>query len=193
MSVVILKYNAGNSRSVKYALDRLSVNAVISSDPEALRNADKVIIPGVGSAGAAMNYLRDQKLDEVIRSLTQPVLGICLGMQLLCNISEEDHADCLGVVDQDVRRFSGQEKVPHTGWNRIANFRSPLFEAVATNSYVYFVHSYYVPVCDQSVCTSGYIRAFSAGIQQNNFYGLQFHPEKSGTAGEQILRNFLRL
>lgn len=193
MNVAILKYNAGNGRSVQCALDRLGTRSIITSDPFVLRNADKVIIPGVGSAGSAMQYLRATALDEVICSLTQPVLGICLGMQLLCRFSEEENASCLGILDQSVLRFKGAEKVPHIGWNGITGFSSLLTEGIADGSYVYYVHSYYVPECAQTICGSDYMQPFSAGIQQDNFYGLQFHPEKSGAVGETILGNFLRL
>lgn len=193
MNVAILKYNAGNGRSVQYALDRLGVGSIITSDPALLRNADKVIIPGVGSAGTAMQYLRSQQLDELIVSLTQPVLGICLGMQMLCQFSEEENAGCLGIIDQNVLRFRRAEKVPHTGWNQIVDLSGPLMEEVMPGSFVYFVHSYYVPRCDQAICCTEYIQGFSAGIRKDNFYGLQFHPEKSGAVGETILRNFLRL
>lgn len=193
MSIVIISYGAGNTSSVRFALARLGVDAVVSSDAEQILRADKVILPGVGAAGAAMNCLREKSLDDVIRSLTSPVLGICLGMQLMCRYSEEDDMICLGLFDRDVQRFQGQGKVPHTGWNRIHNLQSPLFQNVDTGSYVYFVHSYRVSVCAEQNCQTEYMESFSAGIQKNNFYGLQFHPEKSGLAGETILKNFLQL
>jgi glutamine amidotransferase len=193
MSVVIISYNAGNTSSVKFALARLGVDAVVSSDAAVIGSADKVILPGVGAAGAAMQYLRNSRLDDVICSLTQPVLGICLGMQLLCRYSEEDNTECLGLVDADVRRLRGDGKVPHTGWNSIDGFKSELFRGVDAGSYVYFVHSYAVPVCSAGICGTEYLQTFSSGIQQDNFYGLQFHPEKSGVAGETILKNFLEL
>jgi glutamine amidotransferase len=195
MKVAIVKYNAGNIHSVYCALTRLGAEVVITDDPVELRSADKVVFPGVGQAASSMAYLREHGLDSVIRSLTQPVLGICIGMQLLCRHSEEGNVDCLGVFDQPVLRFdatrSADCKVPQMGWNQITNLRTPLFEGVAPESHVYYVHSYYVPLCADTVATTDYIQPYSAALHRGNFYATQFHPEKSGSVGEQILKNFL--
>ena len=207
MEVVIIDYNAGNIRSVENALKRLSVEPVITADKQLIRHADKVIFPGVGEAATTMSFLQERGLDVLIKSLTQPVLGICLGMQLMCRYSEEGATNCLGFFDTEVKRFESlrhEDKVPHMGWNTIYNLQnnmkvvdggmkpgSCLFKGVADNSYVYFVHSYYVPVNDYTVATTDYIQPFSAAIQKDNFFATQFHPEKSGSIGEQILKNFL--
>lgn len=207
MKAVIIDYNAGNIRSVDNALKRLGVEPVITADRQLIRHADKVIFPGVGEAATTMSFLQERGLDELIKSLTQPVLGICLGMQLMCRYSEEGTTNCLGIFDTEVKRFVSlrhEDKVPHMGWNTIYNLRNKgkvlngglgagpgLFEGVTDNSYVYFVHSYYVPVNDYTVATTDYIQPFSAAIQKDNFYATQFHPEKSGSIGEQILKNFL--
>lgn len=196
MKVVIIKYNAGNIRSVDYALKRLGVEAVITSDEAEIRSADKVIFPGVGEAETTMSFLRTSGLDKLIKDLRQPVLGICLGMQLMCRHSEEGDVDCLGIFDVDVKRFIPQrheDKVPHMGWNTIQQTNSDLFKGFSKSEYVYFVHSYYVPVNDFTAATTDYITPFSAALHKDNYYATQFHPEKSGSVGERILKNFLDL
>ena len=194
MTVAIVKYNAGNTASVANAIRRLGVEPVITDDPEVLRTAEKVIFPGVGEASTAMAHLRERRLDEVIRSLTQPILGICLGMQLLCAHSEENDSGCLGLITDSVRRFAGDGlKVPHVGWNSIDDLRGPLFEGVPEGSYVYFVHGYFVETGGSTTATCSYGPTFSAAIQFGNFHAVQFHPEKSGAVGERILGNFLKL
>ncbi|MEY8687179.1 imidazole glycerol phosphate synthase subunit HisH [Bacteroides sp. AN502(2024)] len=196
MKVAVVKYNAGNIRSVDYALKRLGVEAVITADKEELQSADKVIFPGVGEAETTMNHLKATGLDELIKKLRQPVLGICLGMQLMCRHSEEGEVDCLNIFDVDVKRFVSQrheDKVPHMGWNTIGQTNSKLFEGFAGEEFVYFVHSFYVPTCDFTAATTDYIHPFSAALHKNNFYATQFHPEKSGKTGEKILTNFLNL
>lgn len=196
MSIAILKYNAGNIRSVSHALQRLGTEGIITDDETLLRTADKVIFPGVGEAETTMQYLRSHGLDTLIKSLRQPVLGICLGQQLMCNHSEEGDADCLGIFDVPVVRFqpeAWQDKVPHMGWNTISDYAGPLFKDFSKPEFVYFVHSFYVPVCDFTAATTEYIVPFSASLHKDNFYATQFHPEKSGSVGERILRNFLEL
>lgn len=196
MEVAIIKYNAGNIYSVDYALKRLGVHPIITADAEQIRKADKVIFPGVGEAFTTMEHLRHTRLDEVIRGLAQPVLGICLGMQLMCRHSEEGNADCLGIFDTEVKRFIPQrheDKVPHMGWNTLTNVKSSLFPAELEDKFVYFVHSYYVPVNVYTAATTDYILPFSAALHKENFYATQFHPEKSGSVGEIILSNFLKL
>ena len=196
MKVAVVKYNAGNIRSVDYALKRLGVEAVITADKEILQSADKVIFPGVGEAGTTMNPLKATGLDELIKNLRQPVFGICLGMQLMCRHSEEGGVDCLNIFDVDVKRFVPQkheDKVPHMGWNTIGKTNSKLFEGFTEEEFVYFVHSFYVPVCDFTAAETDYIHPFSAALHKDNFYATQFHPEKSGKTGERILRNFLDL
>lgn len=196
MKVAVLKYNAGNIRSVDYALKRLGVDAVITGDEEELRAADKVIFPGVGEAATTMEYLRAHGMDRLIKELRQPVLGICLGMQLMCAHSEEGDADCLGIFDTEVKRFVShkhEDKVPHMGWNTIAQTNSGLFKGFDKGEFVYFVHSFYVPVNKDTAAVTNYILPFSAALHKDNFYATQFHPEKSGAVGERILRNFLEL
>ena len=196
MKVAVVKYNAGNIRSVDYALKRLGVEAVITADKEILQSADKVIFPGVGEAGTTMNHLIATGLDELIKNLRQPVFGICLGMQLMCRHSEEGEVDCLNIFDVDVKRFVPQkheDKVPHMVWNTIGKTNSKLFEGFTEEEFVYFVHSFYVPVCDFTAAETDYIHPFSAALHKDNFYATQFHPEKSGKTGERVLRNFLDL
>ena len=196
MKVAVVKYNAGNIRSVDYALKRLGVEAVITADKEILQSADKVIFPGVGEAGTTMNHLKATGLDELIKNLRQPVFGICLGMQLMCRHSEEGEVDCLNIFDVDVKRFVPQkheDKVPHMGWNTIGKTNSKLFEGFTEEEFVYFVHSFYVPVCDFTAAETDYIHPFSAALHKDSFYATQFHPEKSGKTGERVLRNFLDL
>jgi imidazole glycerol-phosphate synthase subunit HisH len=199
MNIVIIKYNAGNIESVNNALMRLGVTAEITADPEKIRAADKVIFPGVGEASTTMAYLREHKLDELIRSLKQPVLGICLGQQLMCAHSEEGDVECLGIFDEKVKRFQpapGQEfttKVPHMGWNNIYNLNSTILTPDLENQFVYFVHSYYVEVGEHTAATCDYINPFSAALHKGNFYATQFHPEKSQKVGARILENFLKI
>lgn len=196
MDVAIIKYNAGNIYSVSYALKRLGINPVITADPELLGKADKVIFPGVGEAQTTMDHLKANGLDTIIRELKQPVLGICLGMQLMCRYSEEGDATCLGIFDTEVKRFIPQvheDKVPHMGWNTITDLKGELFSEQLENKFVYFVHSYYVPVNEYTAATTEYILPFSASLHKDNFYATQFHPEKSGSVGELILSNFLKL
>ena len=196
MNIAIVKYNAGNIYSVDYALRRLGVEAVITADKEALLKADKVIFPGVGEAETTMNYLREQKLDLLIKDLKQPVLGICLGMQLMCSHSEEGDADCLGIFDIDVKKFQPkchEEKVPHMGWNTLTNTHSALFKGFEKEEFLYFVHSCYVPLNEHTAAQTEYILPYSSALHKDNFYATQFHPEKSGKVGERILRNFIEL
>lgn len=196
MKVAVIKYNAGNIRSVDYALKRLGVEAVITSDESVLRAADKVIFPGVGEAKTTMRFLCDSGLDRLIKELSQPVLGICLGMQLMCRHSEEGEVDCLGIFDTDVKRFVSdrhENKVPHMGWNTIQPVKPDLFKDFTKEEFVYFVHSFYVPVNECTAAVTDYILPFSAALQKDNYYATQFHPEKSGSVGERILRNFLDL
>jgi glutamine amidotransferase len=193
MSAVIIKYNAVNVHSVDLALQRLDVKAMITDDPERIKNADKVIFPGVGEARSAMIYLRERNLDHIITELRQPFLGICLGLQLMCSYSEENDTTGLDIFNTAVRKFPARDKVPHMGWNSISRLQGALFKAIPEGSYVYFVHSYYAEVNDCETAHSHYILPFSAAMQAGNYYAVQFHPEKSGTVGEEILRNFLTL
>lgn len=194
MKVAILKYNAGNVESVKNALNRLEIEPIVSDDAETLQTADKVIFPGVGEASTAMNYLRERKLDQVIKSLTQPVFGICLGMQLLCDFSDENATDCLGILPYKVRQFSAENlKVPQIGWNNVFNLKGKLFTEITENSYVYFVHGFYVESGKETIANCDYGIEYSAAVEHENFYAVQFHPEKSGEVGARILENFLRL
>jgi len=196
VNVAIIKYNAGNIYSVEYALKRLGIEPVITADKELLQKADKVIFPGQGEAIRTMQYLKERRLDELIVNLKQPVLGICIGMQLLCRFSEEGNTECLGVFDAPVLKFHPEkqaDKIPHIGWNSLTQLKSRLYNGVPEGEYVYFVHSYYVPTNDCSVAQTEYIQTFSASMHKDNFYAVQFHPEKSGSVGEKILRNFIEL
>lgn len=192
MSLVIIDYGAGNIQSIKFAFQRLGVNAVLSNDPEVIRKAEKVIFPGVGEASSAMRKLRESGLDTVIPTLKQPVLGICLGMQLMCNASEEGNTKGLGIFDVDVIKFNSNVKVPQIGWNKIENLQSPLFKNLE-NDFIYLVHSFYAPKCKDTIATCTYGLEYAAALAKDNFYGVQFHPEKSGQYGAQILKNFLSL
>jgi len=196
MDIAIIKYNAGNVQSVQYALERLGYKAYVTDNHDAIKNADRVIFPGVGNAYSAMQSLIDNGLDTVIRQLTQPLLGICVGMQLLCNHSEENDTAALGIIDLQVKKFvskNGDCKIPQMGWNNIYNLSSPLFDGVPEESYVYFVHSYYAELGKETVATSNYTLPYSAGVQKDNFYGVQFHSEKSAATGDRILLNFLNI
>jgi glutamine amidotransferase len=194
MRIAIVKYNAGNVESIKNALARLNVETILTDDAEILKSADKVIFPGVGEASTAMRFLREKGLDEVIKKLTQPVLGICLGMQLLCEFSEENSTECLGIFPYQVRRIVSDDlKVPQMGWNTIYNLKSPLFKDIPEHSFVYFVHSFYVETGAATVAACDYELDFSAAIHRQNFYAVQFHAEKSGAVGEKILENFLKI
>ena len=203
MKLVIVKYNAGNIQSVLYALERIGMEAIVTDDHEIIRSADKVIFPGVGEASTAMNYLRERELDTLIKDLQQPVLGICLGMQLMCTYSEENDTNCLGIFEEDVQHFQAIKsddksvesviKVPQIGWNNIYHLQTPLFNSIAENSYCYFVHGYYASIGEHTIATTEYIQPYSSALHKNNFYGVQFHPEKSAAVGEQILKNFIVL
>lgn len=193
MSVVIINYNAGNVQSVTYALQRLGVTPVLSDEQEVIRSADHVIFPGVGEASTAMGFLKARGLDCVIKDLKQPVFGVCLGLQLMCRHSEENDTDCLGIFDIAVKKFEPKLKVPQMGWNTLTGMNSPLFKGIDDESYVYFVHSYYAELSDQTIATTDYVNPFSAALQKDNFYALQAHPEKSGKIGARIIENFLDL
>jgi len=198
LKIAIIKYNAGNIQSVLYALERIGHTAVVTDNADEITNADKVIFPGVGEASTAMNYLRDRKLDKLICSLRQPVLGICLGMQLMCKYSEENNTECLGIFDEDVKKFApkpskGGLKVPQIGWNAIYDLKTDLFKNVTENSYCYFVHGYYAAKGGHTIATADYVQPYSSALHKNNFYGVQFHPEKSAITGERIISNFLSL
>lgn len=193
MVIAIVKYNAGNIRSVTYALQRLGIEPCISDEAETLRSADKVIFPGVGEASTAMAYLRQRGLDQLLPTLQQPVLGVCLGLQLMCSHSEENNTPCLGIFDVEVKRFPPKDKVPHMGWNRVEQRQGPLFEDLAEEACLYYVHSYYAELSRHTIAQTNYIQPYSAALQKDNFYALQAHPEKSGKDGERILENFLKL
>jgi len=191
--IAIIKYNGGNVNSVQNALNRLNVDSVITDDPEQILKADKVIFPGVGEASSTMKLLKEKELDVLIPSLTQPVLGICLGMQLMCKDNEEGNTEGMGIFDIDVRKFPSRDIVPHMGWNTLSGQTSPLFSGINEGSDVYFVHSYYCELSDFTTSVCDYILPFSASLQKDNFYAVQFHPEKSGIVGNQIVRNFINL
>ncbi|CCG53353.1 Imidazole glycerol phosphate synthase subunit HisH [Flavobacterium indicum GPTSA100-9 = DSM 17447] len=193
MKIALIDYGAGNVQSVLFALERLGYQATVTDDPNTIKKADKVIFPGVGEASSAMQMIHNKKLDTIIPALTQPVLGICLGMQLLCSSSEEGNAKGLGIFDIQIKRFSNQLKVPQMGWNTITNLKTELFKGINEEEYMYLVHSYYAPVNTYCIATTNYGINYATAIQKDNFYGVQFHPEKSGKAGEQILFNFLTI
>lgn len=196
MSLVIIKYNAGNIQSVLYALERIGAEAVVTDEADAIRGADKVIFPGVGEASTAMEYLRERGLDFVIRNLKQPVLGICLGMQLMCSYSEENDTTCLGIFSERVRRFAPGDvakKVPQIGWNNIYSLKTPLFDGVGEGNWCYFVHGYYASLGEHTIARTDYVQPYSSALHLGNFYGVQFHPEKSAAAGEKLLKNFIEL
>jgi len=193
MKIVIINYGAGNIQSIKFAIQRLGFEAVLTDNENEIRNADKVIFPGVGEASSAMEKLMGTGLDKVIPTLTQPVLGICLGMQLMCNHCEEGNTQGLNIFDVDVVKFDGSEKVPQIGWNQIENLKSDLFKGISEKEYMYLVHSYYVPLNNEAIATTNYGIKYASALQEKNFYGVQFHPEKSSKAGAQILQNFLEL
>lgn len=194
MNVAIIKYNAGNIRSVDFALRRIGTTPIITDDHETIRSADRVIFPGVGEASSAMHHLAERKLDQLLIDLKQPVLGICLGMQLMCRHSDENNTPCLGIFSQTVRRFEQAGlKVPQIGWNNIFALQSPLFNGIAENEYMYFVHSYYVGACPESIATTNYGLPYCSAMHKDNFFAVQFHPEKSGTAGQKLLENFINI
>ena len=193
MNLVILDYGVGNIKSIQFAFDRLGVTAVLSNDIELINAADKIIFPGVGEASSAMNKLKDTGLIDEIKKLKQPVLGICLGMQLMCNKTEEGQTEGLGIFDVTVKRFSNSVKVPQMGWNTITNLKSRLFDGIPDKEYMYLVHSYYAENNECAIATTDYELPYASALKKNNFYGVQFHPEKSGRSGERILQNFLKL
>ncbi|MDD2822401.1 MAG: imidazole glycerol phosphate synthase subunit HisH [Flavobacterium sp.] len=193
MKIVIINYGAGNIQSIMFAIERLGFHAVLSNNPDEIKAADKVIFPGVGEASYAMKMLQESGLDTLIPTLKQPVFGICLGMQLMCNFSEEGDTKGLGIFDVDVVKFSSKVKVPQMGWNNIYNLKSDLFKGISENEYMYLVHSFYAPLCAETIATTNYELEYSSALENDNFYGTQFHPEKSGDIGEQILGNFLKL
>lgn len=194
MNTVIIQYNAGNIQSVLYALERIGINAVVTDNPTLIQSADKVIFPGVGEASTAMQYLKERNLDVLISELKQPVLGICLGMQLMCRHSEENNTPCLGIFDEQVQKFTTTQptlKIPQMGWNTIRDLKSDLFTSVPESSFAYFVHGYYATLGVHTIAKTDYIQTYSAALQKDNFYGVQFHPEKSALVGEQIIKNFI--
>lgn len=196
MVLTIVKYNAGNIQSVLYALERIGTTASVTDNVDEIKSADKVIFPGVGEASTAMQYLKERNLDKLIKDLKQPVLGVCLGLQLMCTYTEENDTECLGIFDAQVKKFVNQSnanhKIPQIGWNNIYDVKTDLFRGV-NNDYCYFVHSYYASLGEHTIATADYIQPYSAALHKNNFYGVQFHPEKSAEAGEQILKNFITL
>ena len=193
MKLVIINYGAGNIKSIQFAFKRLGVDAILSSDAEEIKAADKVIFPGVGEASSAMKMLKESKLDRIIPQLKKPVLGICLGMQLMCNQTDEGNTKGLEIFDVNVKRFSNKVKVPHMGWNTITNLKSKLFEGIPDKEYMYLVHSFYAEENENSIATTDYEISYASALHKDNFYGVQFHPEKSGKSGERILKNFLNL
>ena len=193
MKLVIIDYGAGNIKSIQFAFKRLGIDTMLTNNPEEILNADKVIFPGVGEASNAMMMLKESQLDKLIPNLEQPVLGICLGMQLLCKHTEEGNAVGLGVFDVNIKRFSNKVKVPQVGWNTIKGLKSDLFSGIENNEYMYLVHSYYAELCKETIATTNYGTNYASALQHKNFYGVQFHPEKSSIAGEKILKNFLTL
>lgn len=193
MNVAIVKYNAGNIQSVTFALQRIGIEPIITNDHEVLKSADKVIFPGVGEAGTAMNFLKERNLDQLIPQLKQPVFGVCLGLQLMCSHSEESSTECMNIFPVKVKKFIGNQKVPHMGWNTISELKSPLFKGVKEEDYVYYVHSFYAEQSPYTIASTDYILPFSAALQKNNFYALQAHPEKSAKVGEVVLKNFVEL
>lgn len=193
MKVVIIKYNAGNIRSVLFALERIGIQAIVTDNHDEIRMADRVIFPGVGEASSAMNYLREKGLDQLICSLKQPVLGICLGMQLMCAHSDENNTACLGIFNETVKHFPEVGfKIPQIGWNNITNLSTYLFRGISENAYMYFVHGYYVEACKEAIATTNYVTEYSSALHKDNFYAVQFHPEKSGEIGQKILENFIK-
>lgn len=193
MKIVIINYGAGNIQSILFAIERLGYSAVLTNNPEEIKAADKVIFPGVGEASYAMKMLKKSGLDTLIPTLTQPVLGICLGMQLMCKHTQEGDTTGLGIFDVDVIKFTPKVKVPQMGWNQIYNLKSGLFKGITENEYMYLVHSFYAPLCDEAIATTNYEVEYASALENNNFFGTQFHPEKSGDVGEKILGNFLEL
>ncbi|MFD2942937.1 imidazole glycerol phosphate synthase subunit HisH [Flavobacterium notoginsengisoli] len=193
MKIVIINYGAGNIQSIMFAIERLGFKAILSNDREEIESADKVIFPGVGEASSAMSKLRESGLDSLIPELKQPVLGICLGMQLMCNKTEEGNTEGLGIFDIDVLKFSNKVKVPQMGWNQIYGLKTDLFKDISENEFMYLVHSFYAPNCEESIATTNYDVEYASALQKDNFYGTQFHPEKSGGVGEKILGNFLKM
>ena len=193
MNVAVIKYNAGNIQSVRIALERLGLSPKITDNPDIITSADKVIFPGVGEASSAMSYLKERDLDQILLNLKMPVLGICLGLQLMCQFTEENDTECLGIFNSIVRRFPPKEKVPHMGWNTIFKQNGDLFRNIPENAYVYFVHSYYAEMTSELTAQTEYIIEFASALEKDNFFAVQFHPEKSGSIGEKILKNFLDL
>ncbi|WP_339631054.1 imidazole glycerol phosphate synthase subunit HisH [Bizionia echini] len=193
MNVVIIDYGVGNIKSIQFAFERLGTSAILSQDVQTILAADKIILPGVGEASSAMRKLKATQLDQLIPKLTQPILGICLGMQLMCNYSEEGKTNGLKIFDTQVKRFSNAVKVPQMGWNTITNLKTKLFNTINANEYMYLVHSYYAESCSDAIAFTEYDLKYASALNKDNFYGVQFHPEKSGTAGEQLLKNFLQL